>query len=243
MSGHEANRDKSRYSEYHREYVHDTDECRILKIEMEKLIKRGHLKELVDTITSSPKKPTKRKPKLPMRSRREVYCSSSASISMEAISFSDDELQGLDLPHDDSVIIALFIALVDIGSTSDILYLSTYDKLGLPRNMLQTMHTPLTDYRIEVEMLLKGDAIHELQFPKWIANVVLVKKSNGTWRMYTDFTSLNKACPKDFYPLPCLARLVDGSTGHEVFDFIYASLDYHQMKLYPEDEKNTAFIT
>ncbi|GAA0159712.1 hypothetical protein LIER_16426 [Lithospermum erythrorhizon] len=77
--------------------------------------------------------------------------------------------------------------------------------------------------KIEVELLLKADAIRELQFPEWIANVVLVKKPNGTWRMCTDFTSLNKACPKYFYHLPCLARLVDGSAGHEVFDFMDAS--------------------
>ncbi|GAA0177055.1 hypothetical protein LIER_42125 [Lithospermum erythrorhizon] len=63
----------------------------------------------------------------------------------------------------------------------------------------------------------KARAILELQFPEWIANVVLVKKPNNKWRMYTDFTSLNKACPKDFYPLPYLGRLVDGTAGHEIF--------------------------
>ncbi|GAA0150114.1 hypothetical protein LIER_09125 [Lithospermum erythrorhizon] len=61
--------------------------------------------------------------------------------------------------------------------------------------------------------------------------------------MCIDFTSLNKACPKDFYTLPCLARLVDGSVGHEVFDFMDASRGYYQIKMYPEDEKKTAFIT
>ncbi|GAA0171494.1 hypothetical protein LIER_41168 [Lithospermum erythrorhizon] len=97
--------------------------------------------------------------------------------------------------------------------------------------------------RTEVEWLLKENTIRELQFPKWIANVVLVKKSNGTWRMCTDFTSFNKACPKDFYPLPCLARLVDCSAGYEVFDFMDASQGYNQIKMYPEDEEKTSFIT
>ncbi|GAA0138366.1 hypothetical protein LIER_00125 [Lithospermum erythrorhizon] len=41
--------------------------------------------------------------------------------------------------------------------------------------------------------------------------------------MCTDFTNLNKGCPKDYYPLLCLGRLVDGSVGHEVFDFLDAS--------------------
>ncbi|GAA0158496.1 hypothetical protein LIER_15504 [Lithospermum erythrorhizon] len=61
--------------------------------------------------------------------------------------------------------------------------------------------------RIEVELLLKADAIRELQFPEWIANVVLVKKPNGTWRMCTHFTTLNKACPKDFTPYHVLRGL------------------------------------
>ncbi|GAA0146202.1 hypothetical protein LIER_06213 [Lithospermum erythrorhizon] len=61
--------------------------------------------------------------------------------------------------------------------------------------------------------------------------------------MCTNFTSLNKVCPKDFYHLPCLARLVDGSAGHEVFDFMDDSRGYHQIKMYPEDEEKNSFIT
>ncbi|GAA0172198.1 hypothetical protein LIER_41299 [Lithospermum erythrorhizon] len=61
--------------------------------------------------------------------------------------------------------------------------------------------------------------------------------------MCTDFTNLNKACPKDYYPLPCLGRLVDGSAGHEVFDFLDASRGYHQILLHDEDQEKTAFIT
>ncbi|GAA0182369.1 hypothetical protein LIER_30364 [Lithospermum erythrorhizon] len=60
--------------------------------------------------------------------------------------------------------------------------------------------------------------------------------------MCTDFTSLNKAYPKDFYPLPCLGRLVDGSTGHEVFYFMDASRGYHQIRMLLEDEEKTTFF-
>ncbi|GAA0139568.1 hypothetical protein LIER_01086 [Lithospermum erythrorhizon] len=63
----------------------------------------------------------------------------------------------------------------------------------------------------EVGKLLRANAIRELLFPTCLANVVLVPKPNGTWRMYTDFTSINKACPKDCYPLPNIDRLVDSS--------------------------------
>ena len=97
--------------------------------------------------------------------------------------------------------------------------------------------------RKEVEKLKRAGAIRELQFPEWIANVVLVKKSNGEWRMCTDFTNLNKACPKDWYPLPCLNRLVDGSVGYQIFDFLDAFRGYHQVMMSEEDQAKTTFIT
>ncbi|GAA0176485.1 hypothetical protein LIER_29466 [Lithospermum erythrorhizon] len=58
--------------------------------------------------------------------------------------------------------------------------------------------------REEVQTLFKANAICELKFPNWIASVVFVNKPNNKWRKFTHFTSLNKACPTDFYPLPCL---------------------------------------
>ena len=54
----------------------------------------------------------------------------------------------------------------------------------------------------EVEKLLKAGFIREAKYPEWISNVVLVKKANGKLRMCVDFTDLNKACPKDSFPLP-----------------------------------------
>ncbi|XP_057529887.1 uncharacterized protein LOC130808429 [Amaranthus tricolor] len=56
--------------------------------------------------------------------------------------------------------------------------------------------------REEVDKLLKAGFIRECQYSEWLANVVLVKKSSEKWRMCVDFTDLNKACPKDDYPLP-----------------------------------------
>ena len=44
--------------------------------------------------------------------------------------------------------------------------------------------------------------MREVFNPEWLANVVMVKKNNGKWRMCVDFTDLNKACLKDSFPLP-----------------------------------------
>ena len=53
----------------------------------------------------------------------------------------------------------------------------------------------------EVEKLLTAGIIQEVYYPEWLANVVMVKKSNGKWRMCVDFTNLNNACHKDSFPL------------------------------------------
>ena len=54
----------------------------------------------------------------------------------------------------------------------------------------------------EVQKLRDAQFIEPCTYPEWLANVVMVKKANGSWRMCVDYTDLNKACPKDFYPLP-----------------------------------------
>ena len=53
----------------------------------------------------------------------------------------------------------------------------------------------------EVSKLLQAGAIREVEYLEWLANVVLVKKANGKWRLCIDFTDINKACPKDSFPL------------------------------------------
>ena len=63
--------------------------------------------------------------------------------------------------------------------------------------------------RQETKKLLSVGYIREIQYLEWLANVVLVKKANGKWRMCVDFMDLNKACPKDSYPLPNIDALVD----------------------------------
>ena len=61
--------------------------------------------------------------------------------------------------------------------------------------------------------------------------MVIVKKANGKWRMCVDFTDLNKACPKDSYPLPQIDVLVDSTTKHQLLSFMDASSSYNQIKL------------
>jgi len=95
----------------------------------------------------------------------------------------------------------------------------------------------------ETKKLLNAGHVREIQYPEWLANVVLVKKANGKWRMCVDFTDLNKACPKDSYPLPSIDALVDSASGCKMLSFLDAFSGYNQIKMHPHDESKTAFMT
>ena len=72
-----------------------------------------------------------------------------------------------------------------------------------------------------------------MKYPEWLANVVLVKKENGKWRLYIDFIDVNRACPKDSFPLPQIDLIVDATAGHEVLSFMDAFSVYNQISMDP----------
>ena len=95
----------------------------------------------------------------------------------------------------------------------------------------------------EVSKLLVVDFIHEVYYLDWLANVILVKKANDKWRMFVDFTDLNKACPKDNFSLLRIYQLVDSTAGHKFLTFMNAFSGYNQIKMLEEDQEKSAFIT
>ena len=74
----------------------------------------------------------------------------------------------------------------------------------------------------EVTKLKQAGAIKEVFYPEWLANTVVVKKKNGKWWVYVDFTDLNKTCPKDPFPMPQIDQLVDATVGHPRMNFLDA---------------------
>jgi hypothetical protein len=97
--------------------------------------------------------------------------------------------------------------------------------------------------RNEVKRLLSAGVIREVKYPEWLANTVRVKKANGKWRMCIDFTDLNKACPKDEFPLPRIDSLVDAAASSELMSLLDCYSGYHQIWMKKEDEPKTSFIT
>ena len=72
----------------------------------------------------------------------------------------------------------------------------------------------------EVQKLTITKFIREVYYSDWIANVMMVKKENGKWRMCVDFTNLNKAYPKDSYPLLHIDQLVDSTLTYKPFYYL-----------------------
>ena len=95
----------------------------------------------------------------------------------------------------------------------------------------------------EVGKLLQARAIREVEYPEWLANVVLIKKANDKWRLCIDFTDVNRACPKDSFPLPRIDLIVDATASHELLGFMDAFSGYNQISMDPDDQENTSFVT
>jgi hypothetical protein len=97
--------------------------------------------------------------------------------------------------------------------------------------------------RAEVKRILSAVVIREVTYPEWVTNTIMVKKANGKWRMCIDFTDLNKACPKDEFPLPQIDSLVDAAVTLELLSMLDFYSGYHQIWMKKEYEPKTSFIT
>ncbi|GKU96170.1 hypothetical protein SLEP1_g9437 [Rubroshorea leprosula] len=88
----------------------------------------------------------------------------------------------------------------------------------------------------EVHKLLQTRFVRRVDYCEWVANSILVKKSNGKWWMCIAYTNLNDTCPKDYYPMPSIDKLVEAASGNERLSLLDAYSGYHQVHMAPEDE-------
>ena len=84
--------------------------------------------------------------------------------------------------------------------------------------------------------------ISVVEYPEWLANVVTIPKKDGKVKVYVDFRDLNKASPKDEFPLPHIDMLVDSTAGHSILPFIDGLSGYNKILMALEDMKKTTFI-
>ncbi|GJY50796.1 reverse transcriptase domain-containing protein [Tanacetum coccineum] len=95
----------------------------------------------------------------------------------------------------------------------------------------------------KVEKLVDAGIMKEVHYHSWLSNPVMVKKHDGSWRMCVDFKDLNRACPKDGYPLPKIDWKVESLCGFPFKCFLDAYKGYHQIKMAKEDDEKIEFIT
>jgi hypothetical protein len=96
----------------------------------------------------------------------------------------------------------------------------------------------------ELHRLENAGFIREIKASTWVSNPVIVpKKNTDVQRVCIDYTSLNKHCPKDPFPLPRIDQIIDSTAGCARLSFLDAYSRYNQIKLKKEDEEKTAFIT
>ena len=88
---------------------------------------------------------------------------------------------------------------------------------------------------------LKVGFIKPVNQANWIATVVLVPKNDGKVRICVDFRDLNKACPKDDFPLPYIDVLVDNMVGSALMSFMDGFSRYNQIKMASKDMTKTTF--
>ena len=77
-----------------------------------------------------------------------------------------------------------------------------------------------------LKKMLKAKVIHPINYSEWISNMVPVTKPSRDIRIYIDFRDLNKACPKDDFPLPNIDMIVDLTAGHEILSLMDRFLGY-----------------
>ncbi|KAA3481189.1 reverse transcriptase [Gossypium australe] len=95
----------------------------------------------------------------------------------------------------------------------------------------------------EVKKHFDAGFLQVVKYSEWVANIVPVPKKNGKVRMYVDYRDLNKASPKDNFPLPHIDTLVDNTVGYSLFSFIDGFSGYNQIKMHPGDMEKNTFVT
>ncbi|PKI43771.1 hypothetical protein CRG98_035838 [Punica granatum] len=80
-------------------------------------------------------------------------------------------------------------------------------------------------------------------YSEWVANIVPVEKKDGRVRVCVDYRDLNKASPKDNFPLPHIDVLVDNTARHTLFSFMDGFSGYNQIRMAEKDKLKTTFTT
>jgi hypothetical protein len=99
----------------------------------------------------------------------------------------------------------------------------------------------LEEVKKEIEKMPEAGFIRPCRYAEWISTIVPVQKKDGRWRVCMDFRDLNRATPKDEYPMPVVETLIDASTDNKILSFMDGNAGYNQIFMAQEDIHKTAF--
>jgi hypothetical protein len=89
--------------------------------------------------------------------------------------------------------------------------------------------------------MLEAGFVRACRYAEWISSVVPVQKKDGRWQVCVDFRDLNRATPKDEYPMPVAEILINAAAGHKILSFMDGNAGYNQIFMAPQDIHKTAF--
>jgi hypothetical protein len=160
-------------------------------------------------------------------------------ISEDLIKTKEEERLISYLNHNKDVFVWSALDLVGVSHTI-IEHSLSIDSAICPKKQRQMSDEKTEVAKVEVHRLLEPKFIEPIDYPTWLTNGVMVQKKNRKWRMCIDFTILNKAYPKDNFPLPRIDKIVDSAVGSEVMSLLDYFLGYHQIYMKEEDKEKQA---
>ena len=95
----------------------------------------------------------------------------------------------------------------------------------------------------ELEKQLKADFLTAIAYSDLVANIVPLPKKDGKVRMCVDYRDLNRASPKDNFPLPHIDTLIDKTATNMFFSFMDGFSSYNQIKMVEKDKAKITFTT
>ncbi len=110
------------------------------------------------------------------------------------------------------------------------------------KEKLRKMHPRIAILiKAELEKILSARFIRAIDYANWISNIVPITKHDKSIQVCTDFRDLNKACPKDDFPLPNIDVIVNMTAGYEMYSLMDGFSSYNQIKIAPIDQEKIAF--
>jgi hypothetical protein len=121
-------------------------------------------------------------------------------------------------------------------------HLSINTRVRPIKQKLRKMHPHIAlMVKEELKKLLDVGFIRSIDYAEWISNIVPISKPDGHIKICIDFRDLNKACPKDEFPLPHIDTIIDLTIGHAMYSLMDGFSGYNQIRIAPEDQDKNAF--